>query len=166
MKTEGIILAETMHDARRLAIFYYKQLENVDIYKRFPIGESGQFFNSVHWVMAHLAVTENFLLLHTIGGEKIPISWARSFGLGSTGDSPNDSPSIEEILDVQRAVHKKSLEYVKSLSNEDMDQPTINGITFGTDDTRRSIIRHAIRHEGLHTGHLSWLCRLHGLKII
>ncbi len=166
MSTEGIILAETMHDARRLAIFYFKQLEGVDIYKRFPIGETEQLFNSVHWVMAHLAVTENFLLLHSIGGEKIPIPWARSFGLGSTGDSPQDSPSIDEILNVQKAVHNKSLEYINGLSDEDLDQPTVNGITFGTEDSRRAIIRHAIRHEGLHTGHLSWLCRLHGLKII
>jgi hypothetical protein len=166
MKSEAKVLAETMHDVRRLTIFYFKQLENVDVFQRFPIGDSGAYFNSAYWIMAHLAVTENFLLLHSIGGERLPIPWARLFGIGSSGDNPENGPGLDEILKVQKEVHKTAIDFISSLSDGDLMLPSVNGFAFGSEDTRAAVIRHAIRHEGVHTGHLSWLCRLHGIKVI
>jgi hypothetical protein len=166
MKTEAQVLAETMHDVRRMTVFYFSQFKDKDPFLRFPVGDTGAFFNSAYWIMAHLAVTENFLLLHSIGGERVSIPWARSFGIGSTGDNPADGPSMEEVLTFQKLVHAKAMEYLGSLSDEYLAQPSANGFAFGSEDSVRGVIRHAIRHEGVHTGHLSWLCRLNGVKVI
>lgn len=166
MKTEAQVLSEAMHDVRRLTVFYFSQLRDKDPFLRFPVGDTGALFNSAYWIMAHLAVTENFLLLHTIGGDRVSIPWARSFGIGSSGDNPADGPTMEDVLATQKIVHAKAMEHIGSLTEEQLSQPSVNGFAFGSEDSVRGVIRHAIRHEGAHAGHLSWLCRLHGVKVI
>lgn len=157
-------LAETLNDARLLTLFYFKQLSHVDLFKRFKVEDSDVYLNSIHWIMAHLAVSENFLCLHSIGGEKLAISWARQYGMGSTGEPEGQVPDISEILELLNLVHNRALAYIRSMTDEQLNSPTINGVQFGTEDTRAALIRHAIRHESLHAGHLSWLCKCHQIK--
>lgn len=162
-RTEAIILADTMDFTRQLSLSYFKRLKEVDIHRNFEMG--GIKLNSAFWVMAHLAVTENYLLLHATGGEIIRFSWAKLFGIGSAIPDAGDCPPIEEVMEKLNAVHEKAIAHIRTLTAEDLDKPNPTPIKFkDTNDMLRMIIQHAIRHEGNHSGHLSWLCKLHGIK--
>lgn len=164
-RTEAEILADTMDFTRKLSLYYIKKLKDSDLHKTFNC--EGKTLNSAFWVIAHLAVTENYLLLHATGGELIRFSWAKLFGLGSTVPEIKDCPPLEEVLEKLNAVHEKAMAYIRTLTDEDLDKPNPTMIKFkDSPDTLRMIIQHAIRHEGTHAGHLSWLCKLHGIKTI
>lgn len=161
---ESKILANLLNNARDLTRWYLSKLKEVDVYKSFEVNDKQ--FNSVIWEIAHLAVTENYLILRSTGGEKISIPWARQFGLGSGIPSKDECPPYEEIWNTFKEIHEKSIAHIKSLSDDDLNKPTLTGATFGGEDTFRSIIMHCARHESVHTGHLGWLCKLHGVKTI
>ena len=163
-KTESEVLVEMLEMSRQLTHFYLKKLEGKDIYKVFEV--EGKQLNSILWLIAHITVSENWLLLVCTGGEKLNIPWARQFGLGSTVPAKKDYPSAEDIMAKFDEVHKKAMAYVSSLTEEDLAKPTTNGVTLGGEDSVRSIIKHAVRHEGTHAGHLSWLCKLFDVKTI
>ena len=164
-RTEAMILAETMDFTRKLSLSYFDRLKDKDLHNSFECG--GIKLNSAFWVMAHLAVTENFLLLHATGGEMIRFSWAKLFGLGSTVPDKKDCPPIEEVLEKLNAIHERSMEHIRKLRDSDLDKPNPTFIKFkDAPDTLRMIIQHAIRHEGTHAGHLGWLCKLHSIKTI
>lgn len=162
MKTESEILAENLDFSRKLTKFYLSHLKGKDPYKVFK-SENGVVFNSAHWVIAHLTVTENWLVLFSTHGQAERVPWGKLFGMGAPPPSKEVSPPFEEVLQLFKTVHQKSLEHIISLTEEDLDKPTKTGATFGGEDTCRSIIKHAIRHEGYHAGHLGWLCKLHGV---
>lgn len=163
-KTETQTLVETLELSRDLTKYYLKKLENQDIHKTFEIEEKK--LNSILWLVAHITVSENWLLLVCTGGEKVSIPWARQFGLGSEIPKKEDCPSFEEIMTCFDNVHKKSIAYISQLTDEDLSKPTTNGVDFGGEDSVRAIIKHAIRHECSHAGHLGWLCKLFGVKTI
>jgi len=163
-KTETQTLVETLELSRDLTNYYFKKLEEQDLYKVFEV--EGKKLNSVLWLMAHITVSENWLLLVCTGGEKVSIPWASQFGLGSLVPEKEDYPSIEEIKKMFDHVHQKSINYVRKLTDNDLEKPTINGIDFGGEDSVRAIIKHAIRHECSHAGQLGWLCKLYGIKTI
>ncbi len=163
-KTETQTLVETLNLTRDLSNFYIKQLEGKDIYKVFEL--EGIKLNSIIWLIAHLAVSENWLLLVCTGGDRVKIPWARQFGMGSEIPKQEDCPPFEEVLDYFNKVHTECVNYISQLTDEDLAKPTTNGVKFGGEDSVRAIIKHAIRHEGAHAGQLGWLCKLHGVKNI
>jgi uncharacterized damage-inducible protein DinB len=163
-KTETQTLVETLELSRGLTKYYLKKLENQDIHKTFEI--EGKKLNSILWLTAHITVSENWLLLVCTGGEKLNIPWSRQFGLGSEISKKEDCPSFKEIMTYFDNVHKKSIAYISQLTDEDLSKPTTNGVDFGGEDSVRAIIKHAIRHECTHAGHLGWLCKLFGVKTI
>ena len=163
-RTETQTLVETLELQRDLTRYYLKNLEGQDVYKIFEV--EGEQLNSIIWLLAHITVSENWLLLVCTGGEKVDIPWARQFGLGSEIPKEEDCPPFEEVLDYFKQVHEKCISYVSQLSDDDLGKPTTNGIDFGGEDSLRAIIKHSIRHEGAHCGHLGWLCKLFGVKTI
>lgn len=163
-KTETQTLVEMLEMSRGLTKYYLNKLEGQDIYKTFEI--EGKQLNSILWLIAHITVSENWLLLVCTGGEKVSIPWARQFGLGSTVPAKEDYPPVEDIMAKFDEVHKASIAYISSLSDEDLTKPTTNGVTLGGEDTVSSIIKHGVRHEGSHAGHLGWLCKLFNVKTI
>ncbi len=163
-KTETEVLVEMLEMSRDLTKFYLKKLEGQDVHKVFEV--EGKKFNSILWLIAHITVSENWLLLVCTGGERVKIPWARQFGLGSEIPRKEDCPPFEEVLEMFKKVHETAISYVKTLSEEDLAKPTTNGINFGGEDSVRAIIKHAIRHESTHTGHLGWLCKLFSVKTI
>ena len=85
---------------------------------------------------------------------------------GSEIPKKEDCPPFEEVLSYFKEVHEKAITHISQLTDNDLAKPTTNGIDFGGEDSIRAIIKHSIRHEGVHTGHLSWLCKLFGLKTL
>ncbi|MBL0343116.1 MAG: DinB family protein [Bacteroidetes bacterium] len=164
MATEAAVLAHVMNKTRALTNIYLNFLKDVDAYKVFEL--EGKQLNSIFWIMAHLSVTENFLLLRSTGGEIIKIGWARQFGLGSVPVSREDSPPMDEITGMLQLVHEKSIQHISGLDDAFLDQDNTTGFEFAGEKSVRSIIIHAARHEAAHAGHLGWLCKLHGIKTI
>lgn len=161
MEHEATTLARVMDNSRRYTLFYFDKLKDQDLHRRFVC--EGKELNSAYWLIAHLAATQNGLLLMATGGPFEKFSWAKHFGRGGAGLPPNECPPIEELLATFHGVHAKAMVHVPTLSDEALEGPNLTGIALiGT--TVRDVIMHAIRHEGLHTGHLSWLCQLHGLR--
>jgi hypothetical protein len=164
MATEPQILSDVMDKTRQLTAYYMNFLKQTDLHKVFEI--EGKRLNSAFWIMAHLAVTENFLLLRSTGGDHVKIPWARQFGLGSVPPAPGDCPPIDEVNQLLQQIHEKSLKHIASLDPEILDQENSTGFTFDGDKSIRSAVVHAIRHEGSHAGHLGWLCKLNGIKTL
>lgn len=163
-KSETQTLVEMLEMGRGLTKYYLKKLEGQDIYKTFEI--EGKQLNSILWLIAHITVSENWLLLVCTGGDKVNIPWARQFGLGSEVPAKEDYPPVEDIMAKFDEVHKASINYISTLSDDDLTKPTTNGMTLGGEDTISSIIKHGVRHECTHSGHLGWLSKLFDVKTI
>jgi len=163
-KTETEVLVEMLEMSRGLTNYYLKKLEGQDIYKVFEV--DGKQLNSILWLIAHITVSENWLLLVCTGGEKVNIPWARQFGLGSTVPSKADYPPVDEIMTMFNKVHTTAIKYISTLTEVDLAKPTTNGVSLGLEDTISSIIKHGVRHEASHAGHLGWLCKLFEVKTI
>jgi uncharacterized damage-inducible protein DinB len=104
--------------------------------------------------------------LRSTGAEHVKIPWARLVGLGSTPPEKDQYPPLDEIRSVMNEVHAKSLAHVRTLDADQLNQPNTSGFNFMGIHTFRDVIIHTIRHEGTHTGHLGWLCKLQGIKTI
>ncbi|MBX2974348.1 MAG: DinB family protein [Flavobacteriales bacterium] len=160
MPTEAQVLAHTMDRARQYTRFYFDKLKDRDLHRRFVC--EGHELNSAYWLIAHIAVTQNGLLLMATGGPFEKFSWAKHFGRGGPGLPPEQCPPFTEVLETFDRIHTKAIAHVAALPDAALEGPNLTGIALiGT--TVRDVVIHAIRHEGLHTGHLSWLCKLHGI---
>ncbi|MFN9595686.1 MAG: DinB family protein [Bacteroidota bacterium] len=158
-------LSSIIDDTRKLTLSFLSQLEDSNgFYNDFKLDD--KHLNSAFWIMAHLSVTQNFLLLRSTGGETIKIPYARQFGMGAVPPSREECPSLEEVRSIFNLVHEKSVKHIQNLDPSQLNQINTTGFVFLGEDSIRSVIVHAIRHENMHSGHLSWLCKLNGLKTI
>ena len=153
-----------MDKTRQLTGMYLDLLKDTDLHKVYEVDNIK--LNSTFWIMAHLSVTENFLLLRSTGGENVKIPWARQFGLGSVPPAKEDCPPLDEITSVFNDIHQKAIKHIASLDDKFLDTDNLLGFEFLGEKTVRSNIIHAIRHEGSHAGHLGWLCKLNGIKTL
>jgi hypothetical protein len=161
MHTESRILAHVMDRTRQYTLSYFDRLKDQDPHRRFVC--EGKELNSAFWLIAHLATTENGLLLMATGGPFRKFSWAKHFSVGGAGLPPAECPPFAEVFATFNEVHGKAMAHLPSLSDEGLEAPNVTGIaSFGT--TVRDVITHAIRHEGSHVGHLGWLCKLYGIR--
>ncbi len=158
-------LSSIIDDTRKLTLSLLSQLEDSNgFYNDFKLDD--KHLNSAFWIMAHLSVTQNFLLLRSTGGETVKIPYARQFGMGAVPPSREECPSLEEVRSIFNLVHEKSVKHIQNLDPSQLNQINTTGFVFLGEDSIRSVIVHAIRHENMHSGHLSWLCKLNGLKTI
>ena len=164
VKTEAQTIAEMLDLSRQLTLYYLKKLENEDPYKVFEI--DGKQLNNIVWLMAHIATSENWLVFVCTGEQHVKIPWARQFGMGSEIPKKEDCPPIDEVRAIMDEVHEKAMQYIPTLSDEKLNEPTANGISFGGEDSVRAILKHCIRHESSHSGQLGWLCKLFGVQTI
>jgi uncharacterized damage-inducible protein DinB len=163
MKTEASILAHMMERTRQYSRNYLSALKDADPHREFVC--EGKKLNTQFFLVAHLAVSENGLLLRATGGPFEKFSWAKHFSVGSQGLPKEQCPPYEEVWATFKAVHEKTMAHLPTLSDEALNAPNITGLDL-IGSTVRDVITHAIRHESLHTGHISWLCKLHGIKTI
>lgn len=161
MPTETEVLAHMLDRTRQYTLFYFDKLKDKDLHRRFVC--EGKELNSAFWIMAHLATSENGLILMATGGPFEKFSWAKHFTVGSTIITPSECPPFNEVMDMFQKVHERALAHVRSLPPEALEQPNRTGIP-SIGNTVRDVITHAIRHEGSHIGHLGWLCKLYGVR--
>jgi hypothetical protein len=160
----SILLADTLNSTRQLTMYYLNQLKDVDVKKRFEI--NGFKTNSVHWIVSHLAWSEDFLILLAVGNKSTNMSWFEKFKIGSPYPDEKDFPTLEESLLAFGKIHEESIELLRTMPENAIHEPNHVGLKFANQDTKKVIIQHCIRHEGTHCGHLGWLVKMHGGKTV
>jgi hypothetical protein len=163
MKAEAEILAETFESVRNLSKFYLSQLGDINVYEQLTV--NGKTFNSPYWIAAHLTWTEHSLLIEGMGAELMPIDWLEKFSIGTTPENGEDLPKFEEVLIKMDEVHEYAMKIIKALTDEQLDEPNNLGLSFGGVNNKRAIIKHAIRHEPMHIGQISWYLKLNDVKM-
>ena len=164
MTTEANLLADTYEMAYGLVRFYTGNLREADPNKQWQV--NGAMLNSIAWINSHLCWSENFLLLQATGGTSPDIAWLEHYSFGSDGTLHDAKVDMKAILTDRKIVHEAAMKHIRSLSNEDLDKDNPMGVQFSQSKSIRTIIQHAIRHEGTHAGHLGWLCKINGAKTV
>ena len=162
---ESKFIANQIDNTRELTRFYLSKLKDVDVYKSFEF--NGIKLNPIIWEVGHLAVSQNWLVLYLGLGDAERIPWANQFAWGTI--PPNnkaDYPTYKEIWDTFKRIHVKSIKYVENLSDDTLKIPLKKDVPFTNVNIVKSALMHSIRHEGIHAGHLSWHCKLFGIKTI
>jgi uncharacterized damage-inducible protein DinB len=162
--TESLVLANAFQSVRNLTKFYLSKLAGLDIDERFEI--NGKKLNSAHWLTGHIVWTEHFLLIEGLGGKPMDIPWLEKFEMGTEHPEGSELPAYDEILQTMDIVHEEAMKYLRGLSNEQLNEPNQIDLTMGGKNTRKAIILHAIRHEPMHTGQISWILKANGIKMV
>ncbi len=158
------LLAEVMDKTRERTLDCIEQLKATDMHRVFECGDVE--LNSAIWIIGHLSVTENWLLLRSTGGEHVKIPWARTFGMGGSRPEKDAIPALEELMGMLEEVHSRSLSHISSLTDAQLAEDNTTGFDMFGVRSKQDVIIHAIRHEGIHCGHLGWLMKLNGIKSI
>lgn len=161
---EANTLADTLESTRQLTRFYLSHTVELDLDKRFMVHEFHT--NSIHWIVAHLTWAEDYLILKGVGNQSLELPWFDAFRIGKESPETEKYPPYSETMDAFNSVHEKVITLIRSMTSQQQDEKNHVQMNFGADDSKRALIRHCIRHEGMHCGHISWLLRMHGRKII
>lgn len=165
MPTIANVLADQLDTSRELTRWYISKLKETDPYKQFEI--EGKKLNNWYWVLAHLTWAEHFLIINGTGGEALPeFEQLQAFSIGNGFNKSSAAWEIKELIDIFKKVHAHSINHLRMLTDEQLQEENNLGFSFSSDMSKRGIIMHCIRHEGTHTGHLSLLCKLFEVKTI
>ncbi len=160
MLNEPNIIADIFHNSRGLTRWYLKKLSDEQMMARPE--RDGKPFNSAYWIQGHLAWSEAMLVIQGTGGEKPSVEWLNLFAIGSDPGKIEGAPDLIQLREGFNQIHEAAMLHVRSLDPESLGEPSGNGLF----PTRRASLYHAIRHESTHTGHLGWLCKMHGVATI
>lgn len=162
-RTEGAVLAKAMDAARKNTLYYFDKLKDRDL--QYAPSINGVELNSAHWIMAHLATTENGLLLFATGGAGEKFSWAKHYMNGTMPPAPELRPAIDDVLATMQRVHEQAMAHISAMDSAALSAPLPPQLAkFGTE--LRDVVNAAIRHEGYHCGQLGWSCKIHGIKTV
>jgi hypothetical protein len=164
MNTESALLADTYQKTRDLTKWYFSLLKTADPYKAWEV--NGQKLNSALWIAAHLVWAEDFLIVKCTGGKSIDLPWLEHYKIGSDGSLHEEGLEMKAMLTQLSNVHENAMAHLLSLSNETLNEENPLGFGFGGVKTKRMMVQHCMRHEAMHTGHLSWLCKINGVQSV
>jgi len=121
----------------------------------------------VAWQVGHLAVVEYYLALKRVRGQQpddsalVPNEFFGLFGKGSVPDpDANKYPNVDEIRQVFDRVHQHSLEELKTLSDDVLDQATEPAHELF--QTKGGALQWCPLHEMIHAGQIGLVRRLFG----
>lgn len=159
---EARTLADAYQKVRDLTRWYFSLLKEVDAHKQWEV--NGAKLNSVLWLASHITWAENTLLLEGTGGTPLDIPWLHHYRINSNGAIHHAEHNMKNVLATLKEVHEKAMAHVLTLSTAKLDEENPLGFGFGGIKTNRVMVQHAIRHEAMHTGHLSWLCKIYHIQ--
>jgi len=163
-KTEAQVLADAYESVRNLSKFYLSKINGFDIDKCIVSGDIK--FNSAHWIAGHLVWTEHFLLIQGLGKESLDIPWLEQYGFGSNPDEIKIKPDFKDIMEKLDEVHELAVKNILELTDEEIDKENAINAAFGGVNSKRNLIKHAIRHEPMHIGQLSWILKANGIGMV
>lgn len=158
------VLVESFESVRNLTKFYLSKVKPEDIYSNLIVNEIK--FNSPFWIASHLAWSENFLLLIATGGKPFDIKWLDEFEFGSKPEDIKSDIKYDEVINTLDQIHKRAMEHILTLSDEMLNEKNLINANFGGKDSKKSVIIHAIRHEPMHAGQLSWILKARGISMV
>ncbi|MBC7862564.1 MAG: DinB family protein [Bacteroidia bacterium] len=164
MRDKTDILVETIEEVRNLTLFYLSKLDGTDYFREFEV--NGQALNSAAWTIAHLTWAEDFLVYRAITGKGTGVKWLDHFRIGSERPQRAEYPSLNEIINGFGEVHLKSMDVLMGMIDEDLEKTNSINLKFQKGDNIKVCLMHHIRHESSHGGHLSWLCKINGVKTV
>jgi hypothetical protein len=156
-------LIETIEFTQKLASYYISLMKEVDPTKTFSI--EGKELNSLYWLVGHLAWAEDLLILKGTHGIASANPWLQRFQFGEA-QHIDEALSFQELKLGAQEIHLAAMAHLQTLTDADLDKPNAQNFGFGQEPTNQLILMHFIRHLGTHIGHLSWLCKLHGVKSV
>ena len=162
--TPGKLLAETMDTTRDLVHFYLAKIDETHWHT--VVQSEGKPLNTIAWNLCHLAWAQNHLVLKACSDKAMTYPWLDHFAIGAPAPSRDLYPPNDEIREALAAIHAASISTVEQLSEEALAQPNRLGIPFKRGNSKLHIINHHLRHEPMHIGHISTLCKLLGGKTI
>ncbi len=163
-KSEAEVLLNVYKNVRSLTKFFIGNLADIDVNRTFEI--NGIKMNSAHWIISHLAWSENMLILNCVGNTDAGIPWLNEYEFGSNPSEVKTRLEMAELLQTLDNIHVKATEIIGNLSAEDLESDNHLGYTFGGSKSKRNVIIHAIRHEPMHSGQLTWLIKANGGKTV
>lgn len=163
MNVEIQVLKKIIEFQHNLTIWYLSLLKETDVNKCFEI--EGKKINSLYWIVAHLANSEDLLLMKALGKPGHNYAWLKKYSMGSNQDIPAEV-SYKELVEVAKNIHQNCMKNLDEMTDGELNKDNSMGITFSGDSSKRTIIMHHIRHEGIHAGHLSLLCKLNNIKTV
>ncbi len=164
MNSEAALLANTFQKVRDLTKWYFSLVKDANPYHQWEV--NGQKLNSIAWLAAHLVWAEDFLIVRATGGKGLGLEWLEHYKLGSDGSLHEEKPDMKTLLSLLKKGHENATAHLLSLSNEKLEEENAFGFGFGGVKTNRMMIQHCIRHEAMHTGHLSWLCKINSTESV
>ncbi|HEY3250592.1 MAG TPA: DinB family protein [Ignavibacteria bacterium] len=163
-KTEVQTLLGAYESVRNLSKLYIGNLNKEKIHNQIEI--NGIKFNSAYWIVTHLVWTERFLIIQGIGGKDMDDHWLDEYGFGSNPEEVKTKPEFEEILKLFDDIHSKAVEVLKETNDNQLDEPNYINATFGGKSDKRTVLKHAIRHEPMHIGQISWILKLNKVEMV
>ncbi len=159
MTTQAATLCSTFHSTRGLSKFFLRQIKDKDPFHQFEI--NGYQFNNAHWLVGHLAWAEANLILRSIGAYEERFDHLNQFGFGSKPQTKeNATITYDDLYQTLKDIHEKVNNSLPEISDEQLQQESPLGFSFGDDKSVAMMIKHAIRHEGQHCGQISWLVKM------
>jgi hypothetical protein len=161
VKQESHVLSEVFSSTRGLTKYFISLLDKDKLEHRHKLDNIE--LNSAYWIIAHLVWAQYNLVLRSLNGPVLDIPWISHYRIGSEGMLHDDRPSFAELMAIFDQVNDLTQDHIRSLTGEQLDE-VVKLESIGWEATARRTIHHAIRHEGTHIGHLTWLCKLDGIK--
>lgn len=149
---------------RNLTKFYLSKMQGLDFRRQYEI--DGVKLNTAYWLIAHLVWTEHFLIIEGIGGESMGIEWLNDYAIGTSAGDINNEPAVEEVLAKLDEVHTRAIEILNGMTDEQLDSENNIEANFGGRKTKETVFMHAIRHEPMHIGQISWILKANGISLI
>lgn len=140
---------------------YIGILQDTDPHKIWEV--NGNKLNSQYWLVGHLAWAENMLCVQSSGGKVVDIDWLNEFKIGSKPENMKFKASYPEVLEAFHEIHAKSMEYIKNLAPEKLDETNAFNFSMMNEKNVRVLLYHHLRHEGTHIGQFGWLCKFNGI---
>jgi hypothetical protein len=163
---ESDFLADGLDNARQLTRFYLSKLKEVDPFFKLRF-QNGVELNSYYWIVGHLCWAENLLVNKNLEkGVSTEFEWLDFFALGANDHFSNDRPDFKVVLEAFKTIHANALKTIREASIEELNSTSVLGFNFGNGNTVREILKHAIRHESVHCGHLGLICKISNIPTL
>lgn len=163
-KTKGQVYAEAFESIRNITKLYLSNVEDNFLRTRYEI--NGAKLNSAYWINAHLVWAEHYLIVRAVGNKNMDIPWLEQFGVGTIADKATQELDINMIRKKMDEVHIEAMNILKSLPDEELGKPNHINASFDNEKTKDAVIKHCIRHEPMHAGHISWILKISGVKMV
>jgi len=160
--TECNILADTFESVRSLTKSFLSMVDEAQINDT-PVF-NGVELNSPYWITAHLAWAEGFLILNTLGGEQSDkYDWLNEYGFGTKPADIKIRPPYSEVIKALDDIHVAAMKKLRGTEDSFLNEKNKFGMSFDGKNDNRIAVQHAIRHEPMHIGQLTWFMKSKGM---